>query len=130
MRVWLAFLSLLLAMPARAATDDPPTAWTLVVLSDRADGVVLVNGVPIHRFAKAGATEPSPSTTELQLGQWLLNGDNLVEVKMTKQAPGGEVGAQLIKSEQDRKEGELERLIAPHTITFELEGVKDLPRWR
>lgn len=128
MRPWLAFLLLLTAMPVRAA-DDPPTHWALAVLSDRADGLTLVNGVPIHGVAKAGATEKNASTTTIPLAPWLVNGRNVIEVRLIRLAPGGELGARVIKSQQQMMEGEFERLIAPHTITFQVEA-DGLPRWR
>jgi hypothetical protein len=128
LRVCLAFLLLLTAMPAVAA-DDPPTQWSLAVLTDRADGMTLVNGVPIHGFTKAGASEKNTSTVNLPLAPWLVNGRNVIEVRLTKLAPGGELGARVIKSERDMAEGQFERLLAPHTITFQLE-TQGLPRWR
>lgn len=129
MRILSALLLLLLTVGRAGAADDPPTRWTLAVSSDRADGVALVNGVPIHRFAKAGATDKNASTASLQLAPWLVNGPNVIEVRMTRQAPGGEVGARVIKSERQMLDGEFERLVAPHTMTIHLEA-QGLPRWR
>jgi len=126
MRALLA-LGLMLWTAASQAADDPPARWMLAVASDRADGVALVNGVPIHHFAKAGKADQA-STSSLSLAPWLVNGRNVIEVRIVEVAAGGNVGAQFIKSEREFMEGKMQRVEAPQTLRFEAEAA-GLPRW-
>lgn len=129
MRIVLALAILLLSTSLATAADDPPTRWMLAVASDRADGVTLVNGVPIHRFAKSGSGKENLSTASLPLAPWLVNGRNVIEVRIAKVAPGGKVGTQFVKSEAQFRDGTLEFVETPLTVAFEA-AAEGLPRWR
>jgi hypothetical protein len=129
MRTLLTILLVWLTTGYAAAADDPPMRWTLAVASDRADGIALVNGVPIHRFVKASSTKQNLSTASLSLAPWLINGRNVIEIRVSKLAPDGEVGTQLIKSEDQLMQGKMERIAAPGSHKFEVDA-QTLPRWR
>lgn len=128
MRIPSLLLLLLLLLPAGAALAQPEGAarWMIAVAAAKADGAVLVNGVPVHRFAKAG-TEDGLSTTSLPLAPWLVNGRNVVEVRADRIAAGGEVKAKLVKSDDD--ESDWKPVAAGQTLAFE-EQADGLPRWR
>jgi hypothetical protein len=129
MRFLLALALLILAALPSNAADDPPTHWTLAVASDRADGIALVNRVPIHRFSRAAAPKDAASTASLSLAPWLVNGANVIEVRVTKIGTGGSVGTRLIKSQDELMSGKMEQIIAPRSVTIEAQ-VTGLPRWR
>lgn len=129
MRIVLALALFLLTGALARAADDPPTRWMLAVASDRADGVALVNGVPIHRFAKSGSVKENLSTASLPLAPWLVNGRNVIEVRIAKLGSGGKVGTQFVKSEAQFMDGRLQFVETAQTVAFEARA-EGLPRWR
>lgn len=122
-------LLLLLLLPAGAAQAQPEGAarWMIVVAADKADGAILVNDVPVNRFAKA-AGKDGLSTTSLPLAPWLVNGRNVVRVRADRIAAGGEVKAKLVKTDDDGFGG-WKPVAAGQALDFE-EQVEGLPRWR
>jgi len=125
MRSLVALLLFLLVPGAALAQPEGAMRWMIAVAADKADGAVLVNGVPIHRFAKVEKKD-GLSTASLPLAPWLVNGRNVIEVRADRIAAGGEVKAKLVKSDDD--EGDWKPVAAGRTLTLD-EQADGLPRW-
>src|SRR5215471_14451592 len=82
MKFAIALVSCLLLMTG-AALAAQPAMITANVIHDQAQGVLRVNGVPVHRFSGTPSADSGPLTDAVGIGQWLVEGDNVIEVEAT-----------------------------------------------
>ena len=47
-----------------------------------AEGLLRVNGVPIHRFGGKPPADSGPLTDAVGIGQWLVEGENVIAVEV------------------------------------------------
>src|SRR5262250_3027768 len=80
MKFAIALVSCLLLM-AGAASAAQPAMVTANVIHDQAQGVLRVNGVPVHRFSGTPSADSGPLTDAIGIGQWLVEGENVIEVE-------------------------------------------------
>ncbi len=74
-----ATLAVVLALPYPALADGPANI-AVNILHDGSQGDLRVNGVPVHRFGYHGSENNGPATDALSIGQWLVEGENVIEV--------------------------------------------------
>jgi hypothetical protein len=105
----IAVLAAAVLIAAPAMTDPPPQPVSLNVNAIGAQGVVRVNGVPVHYFKEGGpkvsktgaGTFTNASPTLFVSTAYLLlctNGDNKISVEAQTTDPKGEVQLTLVKS--------------------------------
>ena len=82
MKFAIALVSCLLLMTG-AAFAAQPAMITANVIHDQTQGVLRVNGVPVQRFSSTPAADSGPLTDAVGIGQWLVEGDNVIEVEAT-----------------------------------------------
>lgn len=95
-----ALLAGLAAAAIAAAADAQEMGNVTVNVGYRyAEGRILVNGVPVHRFAAGAPEEGSSGPFDVVgLGQWMRNGDNEVVVEGRATAEGGGIDVEILAS--------------------------------
>ena len=99
MKFAIALVSCLLLM-AGAAIAAQPAMITANVIHDQTQGVLRVNGVPVQRFSSTPAADSGPLTDAVGIGQWLVEGDNVIEVEAT--GPAGKETQLVIVASPDQ----------------------------
>lgn len=125
MKLALALISCLLVL-AGTALAAAPANITANVIHDQSQGVLRVNGVPVHRFSGTPSAESGPLTDAVGIGQWLVEGDNVVEVEAEGSA-GKETQLVIVAEPNapDLYDGKIE---GSGKTSYKL-TLKDVPRW-
>ncbi len=134
----IAVLAAVLLMAQPAMTDPPPQPVSLNVNAIGAQGVVRVNGVPVHYFKEAGPKVSQTSTGTFTNASPVLfvstsylllcnNGDNNLTVEAQITDPQGEVHMTLVKS-MDQPPIFDQKLKHSGTLTSTLPQ-RGLPQW-
>jgi hypothetical protein len=106
-----------------ASAGDPPSI-AVNVIHGKSQGVIRVNGVPVHRFMPTQDGEPA--TDIVGIGQWVVEGANSIKVESLTE-DGGQTRVVIVRSmgEPDLFDGEI---TGAGTTEYNL-PLKDVPRW-
>lgn len=101
---------------------------TINVIHDKAQGVVRINGVPVHYFTSLPPFD-TPATNAFNIGLWAMNGDNKVEVDAAPVAgqSGAETEVALVGEPGDPPI--FEQTITGKGTVSHVVNLSDLPKW-
>ena len=116
----------ILLLATNAALAAGPANITANVIHDQAQGVLRVNGVPVHRFSGTPPGDSGPLTDAVGLGQWLVEGDNLIEVET--EGPAGKETQLVIVAAPDAPNLYEGKVQGSGKTSYKL-ALKDVPRW-
>lgn len=127
MRGWrLAAVGWAMALLSPLAWAAPPS-WTLNLLYEDAEGVVVINGVPVHHFPRRFPDGTVTGTSFFGISEWLVNGGNRIEIRIAKVVNDGWVESLLAKSREDLEKPR-ERRVQPGIVTLS-ESAAEVPGW-
>jgi len=125
MKFAIALVSCLLLM-AGAASAAQPAMVTANVIHDQTQGVLRVNGVPVQRFSGTPSADSGPLTDAVGIGQWLVEGDNVIEVEAT--GPAGKETQLVIVGGPDQPNLYEGKIQGSGKASYKL-TLKDVPQW-